>query len=141
MRIHFRSIYMPIDWAWVNVHLPLIRCEDTGGLMAIDSDTQLPVAAFVVDNVAPTSVQAHFLVTNPLVMRHGFLEECCMFVYEGLKKKIMFAQIPSNNHASLSVTEKIGFKTVCTLPDAYDEGVDYIVRQMHKDECKFLPEA
>ena len=141
MKIHFRQLYLPIDWAWINVHLPLIQCEDTQGMIAVDSETMLPVGALVVDNITPKSVQAHFLATTPLIMRHGFLEECCEYVYEGMGKSVMFAQIPSNNDASLSVTEKMGFKVVCTLQDAFAEGVDYVIKEMRKEDCNFLPEV
>ncbi len=141
MNIYYRRLNREIDWRWFNLHLPIIECQDSQGIVAIDADTELPVAAVIVDNVTETSVQAHFMVTTPMVMRHGFLEEGCAYVFEGLKKQTMFAYVLENNEASLSITEKIGFEVVCHLENSFSEGVGYIVKRLEKEQCNFLPEV
>ena len=141
MIIYFRKLSRATDWRWFNLHLPVIECEDSQGIVAIDADTELPVGAVVVDNITETSVQAHFMVTTPILMRHSFLEEACGYVFNGLGKDMMLVQIKDDNEASLSVTDKMGFETLIHIENAHCEGVGYIVKQLKKENCTFIPQV
>ena len=74
MNIEYRSFNGWKDWEWIQQICPIVRCGDTSGIMAIDTDTDDIMGAFMMDNWTQNSVQCHFMIKNPLLLRHGFLE-------------------------------------------------------------------
>lgn len=143
MRAHFREFHGPSDWGWVLLHLPgLKRVEDTGGIMCIDLDTNETVAGVVFDTWTHSSVCVHQIVTNPMVLRHGFFEEVADYVFNVAEREVMVGLVPANNEKALKLNEKIGFKECGRVPDAIMLGLDLIIMQVHKEDCTFwTPQA
>lgn len=132
----FRALNIPLDWPWIESVLPLHRVDDTSGIVAVDLDTAANVGACIMDNWSANSVQAHIIVTNPLLLRHGFLELITGLVYEDMGCKYIYGQVPSNNTKALKLNTHMGFKEVARLKEAYADGVDYVIMEMHRDDCK-----
>jgi hypothetical protein len=139
MTPYIRKFYGPNDWGWVNVHLPILRVEDTCGLVMIDLDKHATVAAMVMDNVMPNSVQAHFVVTDNMALRHSFLEECFDLVFNEMGKKFMYGLVPGDNEKALAFNKHIGFTELARMPEAYADGIDYVIMELRKENCKHLP--
>ena len=143
MHVHFRAFHGPTDWGWVQQHLPLKRVEDTGGIIAIDVAENRTVAACILDTWTEASVQAHLIVLEPMVIRHGFFEEVADYVFNVAGRKLMIGIVPANNTRALSVDKKIGFEEVCRIPEGSAAGVDAVVLTMRADQCRYHkpPEA
>ncbi len=141
MKVYFRAFDGPSDWGWVLQQLSILRVEDTSGIMAIDEETNSTVGAVVFDNWTPNSVQAHIIVTKVMLLRHGFLEETADYVFNVCDRKYMYGMVTSDNDNALRIDKRIGFTEVLRLPNAYDEGVDYVVMELKKENCNFLPKA
>lgn len=139
MKIYLRELHGPSDWGWINQQVGIIQCEDTTGIIAIDLDTNTTVGACVMDNWTPNSVQAHFMVSTPLVLRHGFIEDCFDFVFNVKQCRYMYGLVPANNEKALKLNKHMGFTERLRLPEAYADGVDYVVMEMKKENCKYLP--
>lgn len=141
MKVEYRALHGPTDWGFVQQHLPLKRVEDTGGIVAVDTETGDTVAVCVLDTWTETSVQAHLIMANHWVVRHGFFNEVTDYVYNVAGRKLMIGLVPSNNEAALSVDAKIGFHEVARIPEAVAEGVDMVVLTMTPEQCHYYTEA
>jgi RimJ/RimL family protein N-acetyltransferase len=137
MKCVFRAFHGPSDWGWVQHHLALHRVEDTVGVIAVDEDTNTTVAGFIGDSWTATAVQGHIIIDDPMVLRHGFLEEVTDFVYNVGEREVIIATVASNNAAALSVNKKIGFSEIARIPDGMSFGVDSVIMTMTKEQCPY----
>ena len=140
MKPYFREMHGPSDWGWINEQVGILQSEDTTGITAIDLDTNRTVGACVMDNWTANSVQAHFMVASPTVLRHGFLEECFDFMFNEKGVKYVYGMVPSDNEKALKLNKHMGFTERLRLPEAFADGVDYVVMECTRDNCKYLPE-
>lgn len=140
MNVQIRTLAGNGDWAWFNHYLPVIRCEDTHGVIAVDTDTQKYLGAFIMDNETQNSIQAHFLILNPMVLRHKFIEFCADLVFNIMGKKCLYALVPADNEKACSVNKKIGFTEKVRLEEAYRAGVDYLLMELTPKNCRYLEE-
>ena len=108
MNVIFRP-FTPNDWKWVNEQIPLLWVEDTSGIIAVDTDTGEPVGATIFDNWTQNSVQTHFIITSPMVLKHGLLEESYGYIFGFLGKKYMYGLVPGDNEAALKFNTKMGW--------------------------------
>lgn len=138
MKIEFRKFHGPSDWGWVQQQVPILRCEDTNGIMAIDIERNETVGAVIFDNWTRNAVTAHIMVSNPMVFRHGFLEECFDFAFNHCDRKYMMGQLRSDNEKAYKLDMKMGFKEVLRIKDGFEDGVDCVIIQMHRDDCRFI---
>ena len=138
MNLRYRMMHKPTDWAWICKHVNLHESSDNMGMVAIDTDTELPVAVMVLENLSENSAQTHFAVTNPMAFKHGFLEEACEFLFYGLKLDHVYGYVKSTNLAALSVDAKIGFKEVYLMKDAIEFGIDCHMLKMTREDCNYL---
>ena len=141
MKIEFRLFSGEHDWGWVQQQVGVLRVEDTAGIMAIDVDTNTTVGGCIMDNFTSNSVQCHFMVTSPMVLKHGFLEECFDFVFNHIDRKFIYGMVPSDNEKALRLNAHMGFTEVLRLPEAFRDGVDYVVMQLRREDCKYLPKS
>ena len=140
MSPHFRFINLNQDWAWINAQIAVLRVEDTCGIIAIDDDTGEKLAVCVMDNWTHNSVQCHIAVPKVMVLRHNFLECCCDFIFNEVGLSKMYGQVPSNRPKAVKFNEHMGFTEKFRLEEAHAKGVDYIIMEMTKENCKYLQE-
>jgi hypothetical protein len=140
MKIHFRAFDGPSDWGWVNTQIPILRVEDTCGIMAIDADTNETLGACIMDNWTTNSVQAHFMATTPMLLKHGFIEECFDYLFNERELKYIYGMVPEDNVRALKLNKHMGFTEKLRLPDAWADGIDYVVMELKKENCKYLPQ-
>ena len=141
MKVHFRAFDGPQDWEWVNQQVGILQVQDTCGIMAINTNTDERIGAAIMDNWTSNSVQCHFMTATPLVLRHGFIEECFDYIFNYCGCKYIYSFMPGDNEASLKLTDHMGFTEVLRLPEAYRDGVDYVVKQLKREDCKYLPKV
>jgi len=134
-----RPLSGELDWGWINRALPIMQVEDTSGLVAI-SDNK-PVGALILDNWTETSVQGHFYIKDPMVLRSDFLEYCCDYVFNVRDRKALYALVPGNNEKALKLDVHMGFTEKCRFEGAFAEGVDYVIMELKRENCKYLKEA
>jgi hypothetical protein len=138
MNILYRAFNGKDDWVWVCDQIPLTYVEDTCGIMAIDTNTDKIVGAVIFDNWTDNSVQTHFIVTTPMLLRHGFLEYAYTFIFVEKGCKFMYGLVPSNNHKACTLNKHMGFTEKTRMTDAYADGVDFILMELKRENCKFL---
>ena len=138
MRVEFIGLKVKRDWKWVTKVLPVRLCEDTKGIIAIDVETNAPIAVCVMDGWTYTSVQVHFAIMRKMVLRHGFLEEVADFVFNKCGKDLMIGLVPGNNELALKMDSHIGFTEAYRVKDGFDKGVDYCILELRKEDCRWL---
>jgi len=138
MNVEFRAFIGQYDWGWVNQQISLTRVEDTCGIMAINSDTNETIGAVIFDNWMDNSVHAHFAITHPMLLRHGFMECISHYIFIEKGCKFMYAWVASDNTKSLKLVKHIGFTEKTRLPDAYADGVDFILMEGKRENCTFI---
>lgn len=141
MNLEFRSFNGPADWGWCQSKVGILRCEDTGGIMAIDTDKNETVGAVIMDNWTQNSVQCHFMISSPLVLRHQFLE--CAFDYMFNQRGVarVYGLVPANNEKAVKLNVNMGFTIKARMEEAYEVGVDYLLMEMKRENCRFIHQA
>jgi len=138
MKLEFRKFHGPQDWGWINQQVGILRCEDTDGIMAIDTDTNETVGACIMDNWTQNSVQCHFMISSPLVLKHDFLGCCYDFMFNVKGVKYIYGLVPANNEKAVKLNAHMGFTEKARLEEAYETGVDYLLLELKKENCKYL---
>jgi hypothetical protein len=140
MRIVYTPFNFRRDWKWVNDQIPILYCEDTAGIMAMDADQRVPVGACLMDNWTNNSVQCHFMLTTPMLLKHGFLEECFGFIFKNQNVNFVYGLVPANNDKAVKLNTHMGFTVKTRLEEAYDVGTDYLLMQLKREDCKYITE-
>lgn len=141
MNIGFRFFDGTTDWAWVRERLPVLRVEDTGGLVAFSIATGELQAACMWDNWTKTTVQVHLLIVNKMVLRKGFIEEIADYLFNHCNRKAIYGFVPGDNLKALKVDLNLGFTVKSVLEDGIDEGIDYLLLELKKENCRHLPKV
>lgn len=132
MKVDYRAFNGVEDWAWANSHIGIQRVEDTSGIMAIDTETGNTVGACIFDNWTDNSVQTHFILGSPMVLRHGFLDVCYKFVFKAMRRRYMYGLVPGNNTKAIKLNRHMGWTVKTVLPEAYADGIDYLLMELKK---------
>lgn len=141
MRPMFRGLTPATDWDWINDRVAIQRCEDTGGIMAVDEITGKTLAAVVFDNKTQNSIQVHMVIDKPMVFRHGFMNCVCDVLFNVLGVTRLYGLVPANNEKAVKLNKHLGFTVKATLEEAYEIGVDYLIMEWKRENCKFLREG
>ncbi len=137
--IRFYPLQIKRDWPMLTKHLPVLLCEDTQGIIAINGRGAC-VGACVMDSWSNTSVQVHIWIGNPMAIRHGFLHEIAEHVYVTCKRDVMIGIVPGDNAKALKFDKHIGFEEVARIKDGFNRGVDYVILEMRRENCRWLKE-
>ncbi len=138
MNIIYRQFYGPADWGWCMDQVGIIQCGDTTGIMAINTDTGEPVGACIMDNWTQNSVQCHFMLTTPMVLKHKFLDVCFEYMFNTGNVSKVYGLVPANNTKAVKLNTNMGFTIKSTLEEAYEVGVDYLLMELKREDCRFI---
>jgi hypothetical protein len=140
MDVQYRPFNGAFDWGWVNTQVPIQRVEDTSGIVAVDMDTNSTVGACIMDNFTNNSVQCHFMLTHPMLLKHGFLECCFNYMFNECGVKYVYGLVPGNNEKALKLNKHMGFTVKTVMEEAFEDGVDYVLMELKRANCKFIQE-
>jgi hypothetical protein len=138
MNLQFSQINRERDWPWIAARTNIIPCSDTCGFVAYDDNTGKLQGAVVFDSFTNNSALTHVVIDNPLILRHGFLEEAADFAFIAARRGVLYGLVPANNAKAIRFDEHIGWRLVTVLKDGYDVGIDYRLYEMRKEDCRWL---
>lgn len=138
MNVFFRPMYPPTDWQYIDDKCALTYTSDTKGMTAQDSDTGDILAVTVFQNWTANAVTHHGCINNQIVLKHGWIEEVAHYVFETCEKNVLFTQVASDNNTALLFDKSAGFIEVARLKDYCKAGVDLVLFEMRKENCKWL---
>ncbi len=135
----FYPLVISRDWHWIQPRIHCQVCADTKGIVSVNERGEYD-AACVFDAWSPNSVQAHICIENPWVIRHGFLREIADYVFNDCGRGIIIGPVPGDNTEALKFDKHIGFTEVGRIKDGFDHGVDYVILEMRREDCRWLTE-
>ena len=56
-------------------------------------------------------------------------------------KKFIYGMVPGDNAKAIKINEHIGFTVKMRLEDAWADGIDYVVMELKKENCRYLPKV
>jgi hypothetical protein len=124
-------------WNWFNSHLPILAVEDTEGMVMLRDDNT-PIAGFVMDNWTHNSVQGHFLLLDPMALRNKFYDMCASYIFDERQRAVIYSFVPGDNPKAISLNIKFGWTEKFRMEEAFKEGVDYVVMELKKEDCKYI---
>ena len=122
---------------WVKELINPVYCEDTKGIVALRDDK--PVAAVITDSWTHTACNVHIGCTDPLVFKHGLLQEAALWIFGVCQREHIVGIVPADNAKALKINKHIGFTEFARIPDGYNYGVDIVLMRLNREDCKYLP--
>jgi len=134
--IKLKPLTEQAEWEWVNSRAHPIQCADSQGIVAYDKRGIQAIC--VADSFTVDACSVHLAIDSPFVIRHGFFHEVARHLFIACGRKRIFGLVPSSNEKALRLDVHLGFEEVARIPDAYAEGIDYVVLRMDKETCRWL---
>lgn len=140
MKIVFYPFVVDRDWGLAIQKLGIRFVEDTKGIIAVDEREKKVVAGCIMNNWTYSSVQVHFWIDKPMVLRHGFLEEIARYVFDVAHKDLMIGLVPADNEEALKLDKHIGFKETHRIKGGYMYDIDYVIMEARREDVlRWLP--
>ncbi len=108
----------------------------TRGLIAIDTDGK-PQGVVLLDNWTENSCMGHIAIQHPMALRKLHVE-AMEFVFNTCQLGMFLGVIPADLPKSFKLNLHLGFKEIYRLKDGWDVGVDCIIVQLLKENCKYI---
>lgn len=97
------------------------------------------LAMCLYDHWAYNSVQVHIYSKGPkYLLDKTFLREIFGFPFIQAERGILYSVTPADQEASLAVSKALGFVEVIRLKDGWKPGIDWVVKEMRKENCRWL---
>lgn len=125
------------SFEWFNQQVPVLAVEDSCGIVAINEKNEY-IGGCVLDNWTETSVQCSFLIESPMLLRDKFFHKCATFIFNEMGRELVYVLVPSDNEKSLNFVTRMGFIEQARLIGAFKEGVDYVILELRKENCRHL---
>ena len=134
--ISFLPMTRKEEWEWIHARAECVLAADTKGVVAY-KDGKI-VAIVALDSWAHNSVHIHLAIEDPHVLRHGLREEVFNYIFNDCDKGVIIGVTPASNVKALRFNKHIGFEEVFRLKDGFEVGIDFVVTEYRKENCKFI---
>ena len=138
MNIKFIPMHYERDWDWLQLVLPIPATNKTTGIIAVnekeDGSTE-PVGAALFDMWTHTGVCVHWWMDTPMLIRHGFFNEICSYVFGECGKNVIIGIIPDNSVKSMNLAVKLGLVEVGRIKEGYNVGVDQVILEVRVENA------
>lgn len=127
------------EWHWPQIPdegKPALS-SGTKGIVALD-DASVLVAACTFDSWAFNSCQIHIYIANPFVLKYEFAKEVFEYAFNTCGKGVVIGVTPADNAKALKFIKNIGLVELFRIPDGYKVGVDFVVTQLRKEDCRWI---
>ena len=72
------------------------------------------------------------------MIRRGFLQMAAKAIFVHGGRHVIIGLTPANNGKALEFNRRIGWKEVYRVRDGYAFGIDYVIHEMRREECRWL---
>lgn len=136
MTYTYRPLTNRDEWEWASARAECNWCEDTKGVIAY-KNLEI-VGAVILDSWSFNSVTIHLAIEDPMTLRHGYPEEVFGYVFNTCGRNIILGATPSDNLKALKFNKHIGFTEVYRVKDGYKVGVDFVIFELRKENCRYI---
>ncbi len=129
----------PEHYGWIARKANLIISAGFGALEAVDGDRIVGMVGY--DGWTENSCSMHYAIDEPIAIRR-LIRPSFGLVFDapprGLGKGVVFGSVLSTNEKALRLDLRLGFRQVARFKDAWAKGVDLIVVEMRREDCRWL---
>lgn len=90
------------------------------------------------DHWTPNAVQLHICITDPKSFSRSFVREALAYPFVQAGRSLLVGVTPSDNEEALEFNRRIGFLEKYRIKDGWEDGVDMVVQELRKSDCKWL---
>ncbi len=126
----------PGHYAWIAERAHLCIGPSFRALEAVTEDGRiLGMVGF--DSWTPNSVSMHVALERPTAARH-LIRPAFGIAFVEFDRKVVFGTVLGNNPRALELDLHLGFREVARLRDAWEPGVDTVILEMRREECRWI---
>jgi hypothetical protein len=123
--------YPHYSWLWQRVGC--VPTTEFKAIEAIDPVTREVVAMVGYDPMGGNCVQMHFAFERPC---RRLLIEAFTHIFK--YREAVIGWVPANDTVLRDKAKRIGFKEINRVKDGMAPGIDMVLVEMHKSDCKFI---
>lgn len=128
----------PADYPWIASRAQLCIGPQFRAIKAVDEAGRVH-GCVGYDAWTQNAVSMHVALDNPAALR-ALLGPGFRIPFVEFGKGVVLATVLSTNARSLALVPKLGFREVARLREAWAKGVDLVLFEMRREECRFLGE-
>ena len=133
--VTFKQISCQEEWDWFHAFVPVHLMSDAKGIIAYIGG--VPAAACVLQRWMKGSVEIHWIITKPMILRHGWLKLVAEAAY-GDTDRTVFGFISEGNAKSMALAKRVGCREVGRIPGGDIPGTAFVIMAVRQDEFKCL---
>lgn len=140
MKVGIRFFNGDTDWAWIQEVNPILRVEDTGGMVAFNEETDELIGACIWDHWTINGVQCHIFSVNSLeINKSNLIFEVFDYIFNVRKRSLIYSFICADNKKAFKRIKTMGFTEDYRLKQGWDDDTDLVLVSLRKENCNYLP--
>ncbi len=126
----------PSHFNWLKLRT---HCELTDGFRAIEALDEDGIVRGMVGYSGWTynSVAMHVCIETPGALK-ALLRPAFEYPFVEGTKKLLLGITASDNKVALKFNKHVGFREVHRIKDGFADGVDLVVQEMWREECRWI---
>jgi hypothetical protein len=124
------------EWDWIAARAECVHCADSAGMVAYRHGKIACAVAF--DHWSHNSVHIHTAFEDLLCFKHGWPEAVFGYIFNQCDKGVIMGVTPACNMKAIHFNKHIGFVEIFRVKDGYEEGIDFVVTEYRKENCKYI---
>lgn len=90
------------------------------------------------DHWTPNSVQMHICIVDKKAITKDFIKEGFKYPFITGGRGVVIGCTPADNEEALEFNRRLGFRETYRVKDGWEEGVDVVIQEMRREECKWV---
>lgn len=123
-------------FGWIETRTGCVLTRNARAIQALDTSGRIR-GVIAYDCWTESGVQAHMAVDSPVVWR-SLLRPAFTYPFLEVGRSLLIGIIAADNPRSLNMVRRLGFRETYRVVDGWSVGVDLIVHEMRRHECRWL---
>jgi RimJ/RimL family protein N-acetyltransferase len=124
------------DFGWITERLGLFLSPNARAIAAYDREGKI-AGMVAYDGWTPNSAIVNIALDSPIAWRR-LARPTFEYPFNEGRRGLLVAMVASDNLRSMRLTEHVGFRETYRIRDGISVGVDLVVFEMRREECRWL---
>jgi len=125
----------PEHYPWIAQKANLVISNVFRALEAVSGDRILGMVGY--DAWTPNSCAMHVAIEEPIAIRR-LIHKAFEIPFVSFGRGVIFGSVLSTNPRALALDLHLGFRELARLRDAWMVGIDLILLEMRREDCRWL---
>ena len=134
--ITFHAMRSQEEWDWIQQRAECVRSDDSRGMVCYRDGKLVNAVAF--DHWSHNSVHIHTAFEDFLCFKHGWPEAVFGWIFMECDKGVIMGVTPASNEKAVRFNKHIGFVELFRVKDGFEVGIDFVVSEYRKENCKYI---